>query len=229
MRMKRALAVAALSVGLIVGLASADDKDNDETFRVEPFQVGLGSLAGWIRGAGEPGQKNDDRQFGLYLQKNTKTTNFSSAGAELTGNIPKTVSGLTTLAFDIPGVVGVPFQTFDPSSGSGANGYCNNGAPRFNVFSRVGTGPLAVCFLGCPFGRRTQDPVTGWWTIKFEAPFNEARFPGCGTPTGNLAFLELIFDEGIDVGGTVGNSPGNVVLDNIRVNDQVVGKPKDDD
>src|SRR5438093_10741138 len=39
--------------------------------------------------------------------------------------------------------------------------------------------------------------------------FNEARFPGCGTPTGNLAFLELIFDEGIDVGGTVGNSPGN--------------------
>jgi len=227
--MKRALTAAVLSVGLVAGSASADDKDQGQPLRLELFQIGLGSLAGWIRGAGEPGQKNDKRQFGLYLQKSTKTANFSSAGAELTGNIPKTVSELATLAFDIPGVVGVPFRTFDPSSiGSGANGYCNNGAPRFNVFSRVGNGLLAVCFLGCPFGSRTQDPVTGWWTIKFEAPFNEARFPGCGAPTGNLAFLELIFDEGIDVGGTVGNSPGNVVLDNIRVNDKVVGKPNDD-
>src|SRR5712691_6586851 len=40
--MKRALTVAALSVGLVVGLAIADDKDDerDETFRVEPFQIG---------------------------------------------------------------------------------------------------------------------------------------------------------------------------------------------
>src|SRR5213593_4028395 len=101
MRMKRALAVAALSVGLLYAFGpwaaiSADDGDKPKTvkvvpFRVEPFQFGLGALVGWIRGAGAPGQKGDRGQFGLYLQKHTpdSATYFAAAGAELTGNIPK--------------------------------------------------------------------------------------------------------------------------------------------
>ena len=242
--MKRALAVAALSVGLLYAFGpwatiSADDKDKDKPkivkvppLRLDLFQIGLGSLAGWIRGAGEPGQARDEGQFGLYLQKNTKTANFSSAGGDFSGNVPKLATDLHTLAFDIPGVVGFAFENFDPAKiGTGANGYCNNGSPRFNVFSFSNpdfTGFVGTTFLGCAFGTKTQNSTTGWWTIRFDAPFTEDRFPGAGAgPTGNI-IIEVILDEGIDVGGTAGNSPGNVVLDNIRVNDKVVGKPNDD-
>ncbi len=230
--MKRALTAAVLSVGLIVGLASAARAGDQGPLRLELFQIGLGSLAGWIRGAGEPKQKGDEGQFGLYLQKNTKTANFSSAGGDFTGNVPKTAADLHTLAFDIPGVVGFAFENFDPAKiGTGANGYCNNGSPRFNVFSFNGP-PLpdssnfvGTCFLGCAFGDKTQDTVTGWWQIKFTEPFTQ--YAGCSpAPSGNI-IVEVILDEGIDVGGTVGNSPGNVVLDNLRVNDKVIGKPTD--
>jgi len=243
--MKRALIAAVLSVGLIVGLASAasaDDKDKDKdkpkTIKVQPlkldlFQIGLGSLAGWIRGAGEPNQPRDEGQYRIYLQKNTKTANFSSAGGDFSGNVPKLATDLHTLAFDIPGVVGVPFENFDPNKiGTGANGYCNNGSPRFNVFSFSNpdfTGFVGTTFLGCAFGTKTQNSTTGWWTIRFDAPFTEDRFPGAGAgPTGNI-IIEVILDEGIDVGGTVGNSPGNVVLDNLTVNNVVIGKPNNDD
>ncbi len=229
--MKRALTAAVLSVGLIVGLASAARAGDQGPLRLELFQIGLGSLAGWIRGAGEPNQPRDEGQFGLYLQKNTKTANFSSAGGDFTGNVPKTAADLHTLAFDIPGVVGFAFENFDPAKiGTGANGYCNNGSPRFNVFSFDGNNNfLGTTFLGCAFGTKTQNLTTGWWTIKFEAPFTEDRFPGAGAgPSGNI-IIEVILDEGIDVGGTVGNSPGNVVLDNLTVNNQVIGRPRDDD
>ena len=229
--MKRALTAAVLSVGLIVGLASAARAGDQGPLRLELFQIGLGSLAGWIRGAGEPGQQRDEGQFGLYLQKNTKTANFSSAGGDFSGNVPKLATDLHTLAFDIPGVVGFAFENFDPAKiGTGANGYCNNGSPRFNVFSFDGNNNfLGTTFLGCAFGTKTQNLTTGWWTIKFEAPFTEDRFPGAGAgPSGNI-IIEVILDEGIDVGGTVGNSPGNVVLDNLTVNNQVIGRPRDDD
>ena len=231
--MKRALTAAVLSVGLVAGSASADDKDQGQPLRLELFQIGLGSLAGRIRGAGEPKQKGDESQFGLYLQKNTKTANFSSAGGDFSGNVPKLATDLHTLAFDIPGVVGVPFENFDPNKiGTGANGYCNNGSPRFNVFSFSNpdfTGFVGTTFLGCAFGTKTQNSTTGWWTIRFDAPFTEDRFPGAGAgPTGNI-IIEVILDEGIDVGGTVGNSPGNVVLDNLTVNNVVIGKPNNDD
>src|SRR6266702_2065157 len=198
--MKRALTAAVLSVGLIVGLASAASAE--QPLRLELFQIGLGSLAGWIRGAGEPKQKGDEGQFGLYLQKNTKTDNFSSAGGDFTGNVPKTATDLHPLAFDIPGVVGSAFKNFDPA-GTGANGYCNNGSPRFNVFSFNGPNFVGTCFLCCAFGDKTQATVTGWWQIKFTEPFTQ--YAGCSpAPSGNI-IVEVILDEGIDVGGTVGN------------------------
>src|SRR2546425_64930 len=171
--MKRALAVVALSVGLLYAFGpwaaiSADDNDKPKTVRVPPlrldlFQIGLGSLAGWIRGTGEPGQQRDEGQFGLYLQKNTKTANFSSAGGDFSGNVPQLAADLHTLSFDIPGVVGFPFENFDPNKiGTGANGYCNNGSPRFNVFSFDGNNTfLGTTFLGCAFGTKTQNLTTG--------------------------------------------------------------------
>src|SRR5712664_2500038 len=73
---------------------------------------------------------------------------------------------------------------------------------------------------------REQDPGPrdGLWEIKFVAPFTQ--FPGCPGVTGTVTSIAIIFDEGNDVAvppPSVGLSPGDVVLDNIRVNANVVG------
>ncbi len=236
MRMKRALAVAALSVGLLYAFGpwaaiSADDKDKDKPkiikvppLRLDLFQFGQVGLAGWIRGAGKPGQKGDEGQFGLYLQKNTKTANFAAAGGDFSGNVPKLGTDLNTLSFDIPGV---PFST----TFGEATGYCNNGAPRYTVVSDAG-----FCFLGCLHGDKIQDPVTGWWNISFSSSKPFTAYPGCELGiSGNIQAIEVILDEGndLDISGiappNTGNSPGNVVLDNLTVNDKVIGRPNDDD
>lgn len=97
--------------------------------------------------------------------------------------------------------------------GETSHGYCGAGAPRFNVDS-TGSG---LCFLGRTHGAKTQDPITGRWEIRSEPPFDD--FPGCGGVSGTVTLISIIFDEGTDVG------PGNVIMDNIGVNNRVVGKP----
>ena len=174
------------------------------SFEIELRQFGLGALATWVRGAGEPGP--DEEQWGLYLQKHTATSTLAAAQALITKITPFPAQDLNVLAFDIPGRAGTP--TFGV-----ANGYCGAGAPRFSVNSDAGT-----CSLGCAHGVKTQDPNTGWWEIRFDAPFTQ--FPGCEVGVvGTITRIRIIFDEGTDLG------PGNVVLDNIRVNDQVEEKP----
>lgn len=197
---------------------------NDENLKVQPFNFGLGTLVTWTRDAGEPGsseadsleieedatsmpdQQDDPQQYGLYLQKNTKTDNLAAAGAEITGLTPLPAADLKVLAFDIPGA---PDEAFGV-----ANGYCSTGAPRFTVESDSAN----PCLLGCSHGTPTQEPTTGWWKIEFEPPFSQ--YPGCeGDVTGTVKSISIIFDEGNDTG------PGNVIVDNLRVNDKVAGKP----
>ncbi len=220
------MSVAAAAL-LLVPLAASADDDN-KGFKVSPFHFGQGALATWEQDAGEPGQKGDPKQHGLYLQKHTATPNFSAAGAALTKLKPMPAADLSMLAFDIPGFAGEP--TFNV-----ANGYCGAGAPRFNVSSTDFPSPAPPCFLGCAHGDKTQDPVTGWWEIKFVAPFTQ--YPGCTGAGGESAIggtvtsISILFDEGNDVAlpaPNVGLSPGDVVLDNIRVNSRVVGKPTGD-
>jgi hypothetical protein len=177
-------------------------------FNADPFHFGLGCLGTWERDAGEPGQTGDPKQFGLYLQKLTATANFAAAGVRNMLKKPMPAAELNTLAFDISGFAGEP--TFGV-----ANGYCGAGAPRFNVVSDAG-----LCFLGCIHGTKTQDTQTGWWEIRFDAPFS--AFPGCSGVSGDVTSISIVFDEGTDQG------PGNVVIDNIRINNKVVGKPTGD-
>ena len=148
-------------------------------------------------------------QFGLLLQKLTATANFAASGAELfDGHL--SAEHLDRLAFDISGFRGMAFGT--------ANGYCGAGAPRFNV----GSSAAATCFLGCAHGQKTQDPQSGWWTISFRPPYTQ--YPGCeGGVTGTVDSIEIVFDEGTDVG------PGSVVIDDVRVNNRVIGKPLGND
>ena len=176
-------------------------------FEVDPFHFGRGCLATWERDAGEPGQKGDTKQFGLYLQKHTASADFAAAGVRNMLIQPMPAASLNTLAFDISGFPDADFGV--------ANGYCGAGSPRFNVVSGAGV----TCFLGCVHGTKTQDTQTGWWEIRFDTPFN--AFPGCESGvTGNVTSISIVFDEGTDVG------PGNVVIDNIRINNEVVGVPR---
>ena len=188
--------------------AQAIDGGGSQSIHVDPFHFGLGALATWARDAGEPsshGGGGDPQQFGLLLQKLTATANFAASGAELfDGHM--SAEHLDRLSFDISGFPGMAFGT--------ANGYCGAGAPRFNVVSSA----AATCFLGCVHGQKTQDAQSGWWTISFTPPYTQ--YPGCeGGVTGTVRSIEIVFDEGTDVG------PGSVVLDNIRVNNRVIGKP----
>lgn len=158
-------------------------------------------------GATEQNQPDDPDQFGLLLQKQTQTSNIAAASAEIVQPTSLSAEDLKTLAFDISGA---PDQAFGV-----ANGYCGTGAPRFDIESDAGT-----CALGCAQGVPTQDATTGWWEIRFEAPFTQ--YSGCENDvTGTIKSISIVFDEGNDTG------PGSVVLDNIRVNDMVVGQPTD--
>ena len=176
-------------------------------FEVDPFHFGRGCLATWERDAGEPGQKGDTKQFGLYLQKHTASADFAAAGVRNMLILSMPAVSLNTLAFDISGFT-------DEHTFGTANGYCGAGSPRFNVVSGAGV----TCFLGCVHGKKTQDTQTGWWEIRFDAPFS--NFPGCSAVTGDVTSISIVFDEGTDVG------PGNVVIDNIRINNEVVGVPR---
>jgi hypothetical protein len=80
-------------------------------------------------------------------------------------------------------------------------GHCGAGAPRFNLYTDNGT-----IFLGCAHGTQ-EDPDNGWTRVTF----SELNYVVNG--------IDIVFDEGTDVG------PGFVYLDNITINDTVIGKP----
>jgi hypothetical protein len=203
----------AMAAGLVLPAAAQERavSNHDPKVRLDPFHFGLGALATWTLDAGEPSSHGggDPKQYGLLLQKLTTTSTFAASGATLfKGNFD--AEDLDRLAFDISGVEDMEFGL--------ANGYCGAGAPRFNVVSNA----TATCFLGCAHGKKTQDQQSGWWTISFEPPFTQ--YPGCeGGVTGTVRSIILVFDEGTDVG------PGSVVIDNVRVNSRVVGKPTGSD
>ena len=136
---------------------------------------------------------------------------------------PKNAASLKVLSFDISGYPGEAFNSADYSTVAGStHGYCGAGAPRFNVVSS-GAG---LCYLGCQAGDKTQDPNTGWWTVQFVPPYTQ--YAGCSGIVGTISDVEIVFDEGtnLGVGGTVGSSPGDVVIDNVRINKTFIGKPE---
>jgi hypothetical protein len=191
MIMTSGFSVVLVALGLLTMAPGAEAQT-----KAKPYQFGSGTLASWQVGAGRPAA-GDTNQYGLYLQKGTATSSYAAAGVDITP-LPDglTADNLSKVTFQIPGVNGQPFGV--------ANGYCGAGAPRINVYSTNGT-----CFLGCQAGNEIQDS-TGWWTIKFIAPFTQ--YAGCEVGIGGtLAGIEMVMDEGTDQG------PGNVVVDNIMI------------
>ena len=213
------IVAALLSMATAVGAASfravtADEFDPGDTHLVQgswlegigcpteatirPFDPsapgGLGEPEEYTDPACESGDPRDDRVEGLLLAKTGPTENFASATAELRGVRGMTV---TEVGYDIR----KPVAPFDPRGS-----HCGGGAPRFNLITDSGTQ-----FVGC---NSVPPPSTvvignGWTRLRW-------------TVTGvEVERIQIVFDEGQDTGP---DNFGLAVLDNISVNDVIVGQ-----
>jgi hypothetical protein len=152
--------------------------------------------AEWVNTTGNPAPS-------ILLQKDGLTSDCSAAGVDIITPLEGgPVTALTELNYD--------YKTGE---------HCGAGAPRFNIQTEGGTAVL----LGCTFGTHT-DLGNGWTHVEF----NAAQIAVAAASTGGTTLQDvyIIFDEGTDTpaGGTVG-TPGTVHIDNISVNNQVVGSP----
>jgi hypothetical protein len=193
----------ALSVPLIAGAAPS----SPPAFGLQPFTfVGAAGDCGVGSPAGNPSEvtakwvgDTGNPAPSILLQKNGPTSDCVAAGVDIVSSLEGgPVASLTELNFD--------YKTGE---------HCGGGAPRFNVVVDNNT-----YFLGCNGGVQT-DAGNGYTHVVF----TPVQFAAAGIPTtGTLNDVYIIFDEGTDtpVGGTVG-TPGTVHIDNISVNNDVVG------
>jgi hypothetical protein len=140
------------------------------------------------------GDTNDRRVEGLLLVKTGPTNNFASATAELRG-----VEG--TVVEEVGYDIRKPIAPFD-LRGS----HCGGGAPRFNIFPEGG----GIIFVACSSPPPESFIIgNGWTRLRWEI-----------TPT-PVDRIQIVFDEGQDTGP---DNFGLAVLDNIAVNDVLVGR-----
>ena len=106
---------------------------------------------------------------------------------------------------EITGTAGITLEqlSFD------YNGYCGEGAPRFNVFTTSGT----YYFFGCLHGKHTERG-SGWQRVEFDqadaVPADGSpAFPGFGKT--KVTGIEIVMDE-----------VGTVMLDNVSINGMVI-------
>jgi hypothetical protein len=161
--------------------------------------LNTGQAAGeWRANQGLP-DRGGNRNYALYLQKNVPTSTEAAGGASVEGVRRITLS---ELGFDVRN-----------------DGWCGAGAPRFNVYTDQGT---YYFFFGCYYG--THTPIAPNWTrVRFR---NQDAYPAYATQSpwagfGNVRVhsISIVFDEGTEVG------PGYTYLDNIAINNTLIGKP----
>jgi hypothetical protein len=154
--------------------------------------------AQWDNSTGNPSPS-------ILLQKLGATSNCAAAGVDIITPLEGgPASALTELNYD--------YKTGE---------HCGAGAPRFNIQTETGT----AVTLGCTSGTQTPGSIPGWTHVEFSQAQIAAAVATAGAGT-TLQDLYIIFDEGSDTpaGGTVG-TPGTVHIDNISVNNAIVGSP----
>jgi len=200
-----------MAVGLVAAMAFSGGSASaaPPPFALQPFEFvgafedcGPGYPAGtdtvtakWDNTTGNPGPS-------ILLEKLGPTANCAAAGVDIVTPLEGgSVAALTELNFDFKN-----------------GGHCGAGAPRFNVQVDGNT-----YFLGCSGGVHTPTSNPNWTHLEFGlAQFAAAGIPAAGT----LEDVYIIFDEGSDTptGGTIGTA-GTVYIDNVSVNNDVVGSP----
>jgi hypothetical protein len=211
-RLAIGLTALAMPVGLVASVGGASAAP--PPFQLQPFEfVGTADQCGGTAGTDTVTAKWDNSTGApapsIFLQKQGATTNCAAAGVDIITPLEgQAVSNLTELNFEYKD-----------------GGHCGAGAPRFNI-ELDGSN---TAFLGCNSTLGTRSPATtsGWTHVEFsEADIASAVTLAGGTPTSTLTDLSIIFDEGSDTptGGTIGTA-GEVNIDNISVNTEVVGSP----
>ena len=132
----------------------------------------------------------------LHLTKPCLTAVNASSEASLKG-----VSGITLTELN-----------FDYRS----DGHCGAGAPRFNVQASDGFHFIGGCANGT-----VTDLGNNWKHVTFD-PTNPAQAFPAMAPDATVTSIDIVFDEGTD---SAGGTAGSVYLDNISVNNMVVGSP----
>lgn len=134
----------------------------------------------------------DDSGTILILQKNAVTSTNSAAGATL---IQAAGDELDSISFDV-------------------KGYCNNGAPRFNVYWGEDWDSYNTGFFGCARSLDLTELEDGWTRVEFNCD-SETGVPeeatGCGE---SILGVEIVMDE-----------EGQTDLRNIVVNGMLYGPP----
>lgn len=192
--MKKLSVAAGLILAVTIGV-HGDGLLKVKPWTYDPNDLGVASGA-WVthQGLADAGGS----KHALYLAKQAPTSAWASGGASVEG-----VAGmeLTELGFDYRN-----------------DGWCGAGAPRFNVY--VGD---TYYFFGCTYGTHTPSTEDGGWTrVRFhdsDAQPADANQPWPGFGNATIKRIEVVYDEGTDVG------PGFAYIDNINVNGVLIGKP----
>lgn len=156
----------------------------------------------YVGAAGDCGTGYPAGTPGGVVSKWDSTMGNPSPSLRLEKNVPTT--DCSAAGATVNGVSGITLTelNFD------VKGYCGAGAPRFNVV----TSDNVTHFFGCASGTQT-DAGNGWTHVVFD-PTNPAQaFPVIVAGT-TVTSIELIQDE-----------QGQTNLDNISINDQVIGGP----
>ena len=154
------------------------------------------------------GDATDMHNQGLLLAKTGPTTNYASAGAQLTG-AKGTI--LSELGYDLR----KPVSAVDPRGS-----HCGAGSPRFNIVTSDGT----TYFLGCNSPAAVSTGAgTGWLRLRWGGTVPLLAYNGnvLTNITGKTVdSIEIVLDEGQDIGP---DNFGLAVVDNIDVNGRLVG------
>lgn len=237
---KRLLVAGAIALFGVSGVAYAAGGFNVKPGEFEPHKTPLVNAA-WLNGIGCPtgaktaeyippdftdtrpgpaytdpacptGDAKDRTVEGLLLAKTGPTSNAAAAGAHISGF----KGTLTELGWDIR----KPNNT-----GDDRGSHCGAGAPRWNVQTTDGD----FYFIGCNSpAPTTQTDGAGFvrerWgngTAGSVMGFNATEGFAFEPITGEVNFIEIVFDEGQDTGP---DNFGLAVLDNIDINGTLIGR-----
>lgn len=180
-------------------------------FTLTPFEfVGTAEQCGGAAGTdtvtAEWVDDTGNQEPSIKLEKLGATTNCAAAGVDIGTSIEgQPISALTELNYDYKN-----------------DGHCGAGAPRFNVETSEGT-----LFLGCAAAPKTETSDPDWTHIEYDVTALATAFSDAGiNAAATITDIYIIFDEGSDTptGGSI-QFAGTVFIDNISVNEAVIGSP----
>lgn len=185
--MRRILLICLIALVAVTGISAG-----------QAAELPQGTAAPWEYDPEETGTvvaQWDDSGTILILQKNAVTSTNSAAGAEL---IEASGSPFESASFEV-------------------RGYCNNGAPRLNIYFGEDWDSYQTAFLGCARALDSSAAEDGWTRVEFN----------CDSEVGLPEEAAVACDENILGAELVQDEDGQTDLRNIVLNGLFYGPPVD--